>query len=76
MYLQNSNGCYGILHSGILQKGHGDGPTVILKADEAALEVSFSRLYGGGIHYRQSVKDAYDQGKKIGNLVMAKLESR
>jgi hypothetical protein len=44
-------------------------------SDEAALEVSFSRLYGG-IHYRQSVKDAYDQGKKIGNLVMAKLESR
>lgn len=43
--------------------------------DEAALEVSFSRLYGG-IHYRQSVKDAYDQGKKIGNLVMATLESK
>jgi PAP2 superfamily len=44
-------------------------------SDEAALEVSFSRLYGG-IHYRQSVKDAYEQGKKIGKLVMAKLESR
>ena len=41
-------------------------------SDEAALEVSMSRFYGG-IHYRQSVKDAYDQGKKIGTLVMQKL---
>lgn len=40
--------------------------------DEAAVEVSFSRLYGG-IHYRQSVEDAYKQGKKIGELVMQKL---
>ena len=40
--------------------------------DEAAVEVSFSRLYGG-IHYRQSVQDAYNQGKKIGALVMQKL---
>ncbi|MDQ6845912.1 MAG: vanadium-dependent haloperoxidase [Bacteroidota bacterium] len=43
--------------------------------DEAAVEVSFSRLYGG-IHYRQSVTDAYNQGKKIGTLVMTKLESK
>jgi membrane-associated phospholipid phosphatase len=41
-------------------------------SDEAAVEVSFSRLYGG-IHYRQSVKDPYEQGKKIGLLVMSKL---
>lgn len=41
-------------------------------SDDAAIEVSFSRLYGG-IHFRKSVKDAYDQGKKIGNLVMKKL---
>ena len=41
-------------------------------SDEAAWEVSLSRLYGG-IHYKQSVKDAYDQGKKIGLLVMSKL---
>ncbi len=41
-------------------------------SDEAALEVSFSRFYGG-IHYRNSVNDAYEQGKKIGNLVIAKL---
>lgn len=40
--------------------------------DEAAVEVSYSRLYGG-IHYRQSVTTAYDQGKKIGYLVMEKL---
>ncbi|GAC1389132.1 MAG: hypothetical protein NVSMB45_19010 [Ginsengibacter sp.] len=40
--------------------------------DEAALEVSVSRLYGG-IHYRQSMRDAYDQGNKIGSLVLSKL---
>ena len=44
-------------------------------SDDAALEVSFSRFYGG-IHYRQSVKDAYDQGKKIGNLVISKLTAK
>ena len=41
-------------------------------SDEAAIEVSYSRFYGG-IHYRKSVLTAYDQGKKIGNLVMSKL---
>ncbi len=40
--------------------------------DEAAIEVSYSRFYGG-IHYKNSVLTAYDQGKKIGNLVMSKL---
>ena len=43
--------------------------------DDAALEVSMSRLYGG-IHYRQSVKDAYEQGNKIGILVLSKLTKR
>jgi hypothetical protein len=43
--------------------------------DEAAVEVSYSRLYGG-IHYRQSVTTAYDQGKKIGYLVMEKLSGK
>ncbi len=41
-------------------------------ADEAAVEVSFSRYYGG-IHYKQSVETAYIQGKQIGNLVMSKI---
>ena len=41
-------------------------------SDEAAVEVSWSRFYGG-IHYRQSVRTAYVQGKEIGNLVMSKL---
>ena len=41
-------------------------------SDEAALEVSLSRFYGG-IHYKQSVQTAYVQGKQIGNLVMSKL---
>lgn len=41
-------------------------------SDEAALEVSMSRFYGG-IHYRKSVQTAYVQGKQIGYLVMAKL---
>lgn len=40
--------------------------------DKAAIEVSNSRFYGG-IHYFPSVTTSYDQGKKIGNLVMAKL---
>jgi len=44
-------------------------------ADEAALEVSYSRLYGG-IHYKPSVLTAYDQGKKIGGLVISKLTAR
>lgn len=44
-------------------------------SDAAAWEVSLSRLYGG-IHYRQSVSSAYDQGKKIGNLVMSKLTAK
>ncbi|MDE3182299.1 MAG: vanadium-dependent haloperoxidase [Bacteroidota bacterium] len=41
-------------------------------SDEAAIEVSYSRFYGG-IHYKNSVLTAYEQGKKIGNLVMNKL---
>lgn len=44
-------------------------------SDEAAVEVSWSRFYGG-IHYRQSVKTAYVQGKQIGNLVMSKLTGK
>ncbi|HWH64326.1 MAG TPA: vanadium-dependent haloperoxidase [Ginsengibacter sp.] len=44
-------------------------------SDEAAVEVSWSRFYGG-IHYRQSVQTAYIQGKKIGNLVMSKLTGK
>jgi hypothetical protein len=48
-------------------------PDRIFKStDEAALEVSLSRFYGG-IHYRKSVTSAYEQGKKIGYLVMSKL---
>jgi len=42
--------------------------------DAAAMEVSMSRLYGG-IHYRSSVLDAYEQGKKLGNMVMDRLLS-
>ncbi|MEO8413760.1 MAG: vanadium-dependent haloperoxidase [Ginsengibacter sp.] len=44
-------------------------------SDDAAVEVSFSRYYGG-IHYKQSVQTAYIQGKKIGNLVMSKLTGK
>lgn len=40
--------------------------------DEAAKEVSNSRFYGG-IHYKKSVWDAYEQGKQIGDLVIHKL---
>lgn len=40
--------------------------------DEAAYEVSMSRLYGG-IHYRNGVMDAYKQGKLLGDIVAKKL---
>ena len=43
--------------------------------DEAAVEVSYSRFYGG-IHYESSVLTAYDQGKKIGNLVINNLSKK
>jgi hypothetical protein len=43
-------------------------------SDEAAVEVSFSRYYGG-IHYKQSVETAYTQGKQIGNLILSKMNS-
>lgn len=43
--------------------------------NDAAVEVSYSRFYGG-IHYRQSVLDAYEQGKKIGQLVMERLSMK
>lgn len=43
--------------------------------DEAAIEVSLSRFYGG-IHYKPSVETAYVQGKKIGNLVLSKLQNK
>lgn len=44
-------------------------------SDEAAVEVSYSRFYGG-IHYKPSVLTAYVQGKQIGNLVMDKLNAK
>ena len=44
-------------------------------SDEAAIEVSYSRFYGG-IHYKPSVLSAYVQGKQIGNLVMDKLNAK
>ncbi|KAA9038240.1 vanadium-dependent haloperoxidase [Ginsengibacter hankyongi] len=44
-------------------------------SDEAAVEVSYSRFYGG-IHYKPSVLTAYVQGKQIGNLVMSKLNAK
>lgn len=40
--------------------------------DDAAMEVSMSRFYGG-IHYLPSVLDAYEQGKKLGNIVVDRL---
>ncbi len=44
-------------------------------SDEAAVEVSMSRYYGG-IHYKPSVQTAYIQGRQIGNLVMSKLTAK
>lgn len=39
---------------------------------EAALEAGMSRFYGG-IHYRNSVEKAVEQGEKLGTYVMTKL---
>jgi hypothetical protein len=55
------------------EKDWGWPPRHFKSLDEAALEVSMSRLYGG-IHYRNGVMDAYKQGKTIGNLVADKLK--
>jgi PAP2 superfamily len=40
---------------------------------QAAEEVSISRLYGG-IHYRSSLKNGFEQGKKIGELYVTTIK--
>ena len=42
---------------------------------EAAEEAAISRLYGG-IHYRSAVEEGADQGKKVGNYIISKIETR
>jgi hypothetical protein len=42
---------------------------------EAALEASWSRLYGG-IHYRSDLEDGNEMGKKIGAIVIGRLRLR
>jgi hypothetical protein len=41
--------------------------------NEAAKEASMSRLYGG-IHFLPAIKNGLEQGKKVGNLAIKKLE--
>jgi hypothetical protein len=43
--------------------------------NEAAQEASISRLYGG-IHYLPSLNNGLDQGRKIANFILAKLEKK
>lgn len=43
--------------------------------NEAAAEVSISRVYGG-IHYRFSVDTGAEQGKKLGNFIVGKLVNK
>lgn len=42
--------------------------------ESAAAEAAISRLYGG-IHYRDGVENGMEQGSKIGNWVIAKLDN-
>ena len=41
----------------------------------AAAEAAISRLYGG-IHYRQAIEEGVKQGRKVGELVVARVNTR
>jgi hypothetical protein len=41
----------------------------------AAAEAAISRLYGG-IHYRQAIEEGVKQGRKVGELVVARVKTR
>jgi hypothetical protein len=43
--------------------------------DTAAAEAAISRLYGG-IHYRQAIEEGVKQGRKVGELVVARVKTR
>lgn len=42
---------------------------------EAAIEASYSRLYGG-IHFREALERGNEQGRKVGQLVLSKIKTR
>ena len=42
---------------------------------EASEEAAISRLYGG-IHYMQAIKQGVDQGRKVGNFILSKIDTR
>jgi hypothetical protein len=43
--------------------------------EAAAAEAAISRLYGG-IHYRRSIEQGQAQGRKVGDLVVARVRTR
>ena len=43
--------------------------------EQAAAEAAISRLYGG-IHYRRSIEQGVIQGRKVGGLVLQRLQTR
>ncbi len=43
--------------------------------EQAAAEAAISRLYGG-IHYRHSIEEGQKQGRKVGELVVARVRTR
>jgi hypothetical protein len=43
--------------------------------EQAAAEAAISRLYGG-IHYRRSIEQGQRQGRKVGELVVARVRTR
>jgi hypothetical protein len=43
--------------------------------EQAAAEAAISRLYGG-IHYRRAIEQGVKQGRKVGQLVLARVQTR
>jgi len=43
--------------------------------NEAAAEAAISRLYGG-IHYRMAIEEGVTQGRRVGDLVVRKIQTR
>lgn len=51
----------------------GMAPRTYASFDEAAQEAAISRLYGG-IHYRAAIDNGVEQGKKIGEQIVSKID--
>jgi hypothetical protein len=54
---------------------YGLPPRTFTSFEQAAAEAALSRLYGG-IHYRRSIEQGIVQGRKVGELAVARLKTR